>query len=61
MWIRKEGQTIESAIMENESCEIALRSEPLGESLAMKHDDAGFYTTSDGGTPRQPIYYYPFL
>ena len=59
MWERMEGQTVEEAILQNEPCEYILKDEPLGESLAIRHDEAGFSTTSDGQV-NAPIYFYEF-
>merc|ERR1711997_693124 len=36
MWMRHDGQSIEEAMIENESCEFPMRYEPLGESVAIK-------------------------
>ena len=60
MWERKDGQTVESAMFENESCEYRLTYEPLGESIAIKHDDSGFSTTSDAQA-FAPIYFYGYM
>ena len=58
-WYREPGQTIESALMENSFCDFPLEYEPLGESLAIKSDSTGFYTTSDW-QENAPIYSYHF-
>jgi len=58
-WYREPGQTIESALMENSFCDFPLEYEPLGESLAIKSDSTGFYTTSDW-QEKAPIYSYHF-
>ena len=65
MWTRKQGQTVESALIENNSCELVLRAEPQGEGLAIKHDKTGFYTISEmageeKGKNDVPFNYYPF-
>ena len=59
MWERKNGQSVEEAIQQNEPCEYVLRDEVLGESLAIRHDDTGFLTTTDGKT-NAPIYFYKY-
>ena len=59
MWIREDDQMIEDAIMYNEPCELTLKDEPLGESLAIRDNDAGFVTTCDGQV-HPPLYFYEF-
>ena len=58
-WYREPGQTIESALTENSFCDFPLEYEPLGESVAIKSDSTGFYTTSDW-EENAPIYSYHF-
>ena len=48
MWTRNDDQLVEDAMMNNEPCELVLKDEPLGESLAIRDDETGFVTTSDG-------------
>ena len=45
--------------LHNEPCELTLKDEPLGESLAIRDDDTGFVTTSDGQA-NAPIYFYEY-
>ena len=59
MWTRNDGQSVEDAIMYNEPCELGLKDEPLGESLAIRDNEAGFVTTSDGQS-HAPLYFYEF-
>ena len=59
MWERMENQSVEDAILNNEPCELPLKDEPLGESIALTIDDTGFVTTSDGQA-HAPIYDYDF-
>ena len=59
MWERLDGQSVEEAILQNEPCEYVLKDEILGESLAIRHDDSGFLTTSDG-QGNAPIYFYEY-
>ena len=58
-WYREPEQTIESALTENTFCDFPLEYEILGESLAIKSDATGFYTTSDW-QENAPIYSYHF-
>ena len=58
-WYREPEQTIESALTENTFCDFPLEYEILGESLAIKSDSTGFYTTSDW-QENAPIYSYHF-
>ena len=58
-WYREREQTIESALTENTFCDFPLEYEILGESLAIKSDATGFYTTSDW-QENAPIYSYHF-
>ena len=60
MWTRNDDQSVEDAIMYNEPCELALKDEPLGESLAIRDDETGFVTTSDGQI-HPPLYLYEFF
>jgi len=60
VWKRADGQSVEDAILQNEPCEFKLRDEPLGESVAIRDDSAGFLTTSDGQV-NAPIYFYEDL
>jgi len=59
MWERNDGQSVEDAIMYNEPCNFPLVDEPLGESLAIRDDETGFVTTSDG-QGNAPIYFYEY-
>ena len=59
MWTRNDDQLVEDAMMNNEPCELVLKDEPLGESLAIRDDETGFVTTSDGQS-HPPIYFYEF-
>jgi len=59
MWTRNDDQLVEDAMMNNEPCELVLKDEPLGESLAIRDDETGFVTTSDGQS-HPPIYFYQF-
>merc|ERR1712150_21731 len=59
MWERNDGQSVEDAILYNEPCEFTLKDEPLGESLAIRDDETGFVTTSDG-QGNAPIYFYEY-
>ena len=58
MWTRNDDQLVEDAVMNNEPCEFVLKDEYLGESLAIRDDETGFVTTSEGAHP--PIYFYEF-
>lgn len=58
MWFREDNQSIENALM-GDNCEFPLHYEILGESLAIKSDATGFYTTSDW-EEHAPIYSYHF-
>ena len=60
VWKRADGQSVEDAMIQNEPCEFTLKDEPLGESVAIRDDSAGFLTTSDGQT-NAPIYFYEDL
>ena len=60
MWMRHDGQSVEEAMIENEACEFPMIYEPLGESVAIKYDNTGFSTISDGQL-FSPIYFYQFL
>ena len=59
MWERYDDQSVEDAILYNEPCEFTLRDEVLGESLAIRDDETGFTTTSDGQS-NAPIYFYEY-
>ena len=59
MWERMDDQSVEDAILHNEPCELTLKDEPLGESLAIRDDDTGFVRTSDGQS-HAPIYFYEY-
>ena len=60
MWERNEGQSVADAILYNEPCEFTLVDENLGESVAIKHDDSGFITTSDEQV-NAPLYFYEYI
>ena len=48
MWKRQDGQSIEEVILQNEPCELTLKDEYLGESVAIRGDNSGFVTVSEG-------------
>ena len=68
MWSRKTttAETVESALTSNKGHELELCTEPQGESIAIKHDNTGFYTISEASRKKNankngvPIYYYSF-
>ncbi len=48
MWTRNNDQSVEDALMNNEPCDVALKEEPMGESVAIRYNEEGFVTTSEG-------------
>ena len=59
MWERRSGQSVEDALRHNRPCDLKLRSEHQGESIAFRDNEKGFVTTSDN-QKYAPIYYYGF-
>ena len=56
--MRGDGQSVEDALMNNEPCEVELKEEPMGESVAVRDNNEGFVTTSEGS--HASLYSYEF-
>ena len=67
MWNRNtvSGETVESALTSNKGRELTVCEEPQGESIAISHENTGFFTISEEENKKAtnaniPIYHYLF-